>query len=218
MKKHLFVLPALLLVLLTSCSKEILKGSGDTVSETRFVPAFSSFLANGNRNVEILYAPSYKVELTGYENLISGYLVKVIDGRLSFEFANFKNVENDNISLRIYTPSLDSLFATENANVVLTSGYNPNKLLTSLDSNSVLRMASGQVGALVVTAGGSSKIFGESLVAKDASVIATGNATLEVRASEKASMKLSGNCIVQYWGNAALEDIRVQEQAQLIRR
>ncbi len=78
--KLLFII--LTVAALTSCEKESITGRGSTLTETRSVDPFNKVKLEGSGNVTVTQGTQQKVEVTGYENLLSIYETNVQNGLL----------------------------------------------------------------------------------------------------------------------------------------
>lgn len=204
-------------LLISSCTKDVLTGSGNTITETRTLPSFTSIDLVGNRNAEFVYSTESKVELTGYGNLLNSLQEKVENGRLSFEYPGHTNVRNDNIRLRIYTPHITKATLVGNADVKIGSGFNNSDFKAELAGNGKLRFAPNHFNKLELRTSGNAEVYAEPAEAKRVDVEVSGNAFIEVRATERISIQVSGSGEVNYWGNPSDADIHISGHGHAIR-
>jgi hypothetical protein len=205
------------LAVLSSCSKDVLHGSGATISDTRTLVPFESVEIVGNRDVEIIPSAESKVEITGYENLVPAYTAKVSQGRLYFEFPYHAVVKNDNIRLKIYTPGLKATKLVGNNNVLVKSGITTDNFMADLTGNAKLRFEPNHFNKLEVRMSGNAEVFAEPAIARRADVQVSGNGYVEVRASESIRVQVSGSGEVNYWGSPADTDISISGRGKAIR-
>ena len=76
MKQFLPVLVGAI-VLLSSCSKETIHGSGSLGAEKRQVPSFTQVEVSGDSEVSIVYDSTQEVTINGYRNLLPIYETEV---------------------------------------------------------------------------------------------------------------------------------------------
>ncbi len=218
MKKFIGLFSLLSAVLLvSSCTKDVLSGNGNTVTETRTLPAFTSIDLVGNRAAEFIYSAESKVELTGYENLLNSFHEKVENGKLSFEYPGHTSVRNDNIRLKIYTPHITKTTLVGNTDVRIGGGFNNIDFKAELAGNGKLRFAPNHFNKLELRTSGNAEVYAEPVVAKHVDVDVSGNAFIEVRATERISIQVSGSGEVNYWGNPADADIHISGHGHAIR-
>jgi hypothetical protein len=205
------------MAVLSSCSKDVLHGSGATISDTRTLVPFESVDIVGNRDVEIIPSTESKVEITGYENLVPAYTAKVSQGRLYFEFPYHVVVKNDNIRLKIYTPVFKGTRLVGNNNVLVKTGFAEENFEADLAGNAKLRFEPNHFNKLEVRMSGNAEVFAEPAIAKRADVQVSGNGYVEVRASESIRIQVSGSGEVNYWGSPADTDISISGSGKAIR-
>jgi len=189
------------LLMLQSCSKDVLKGDGPVRSETRTLTTFSSIDISGNRDVEIIKSDTRKVEVTGYENLVGSYESKVDNGTLTFGFVNHWRVRNDNISLKIYTPDFSEIHLSGNNTVNIGAGFNLDEFKASMSGNGKLLFSEVTVNNLTIKSSGNGETHAEKLISQHVRVEISGNGMAEVQAVKTLSIRISGNGEVHYWGN-----------------
>jgi len=188
-------------ILFSSCNKEVLRGEGSITAETRSLPAFTAIEVSGNRQAEIILSAESKVEITGYQNLVPAYQSHVSNGKLRFEFNNYHNVKNDNISLKIYTPSVSAISMSGNTEVQVSENFSADYFEAFLSGNGTLRMHGGNFNQLKLHTSGSAKVYASAVLSKQSNISVSGNGYLEVQASKTLDVHISGNGEVHYWGN-----------------
>lgn len=211
------VLAITLLVSTTACQKDVLRGEGNIVTETRRLASFTTIDLSGNRQAEIIRSTESKVEITGYQNLVSAYSATINNGRLSLEYPNYTNVRNDNIRLRIYTPLLSSVWQSGNSRLLIGAGFSSNNMEVRLSGNSEVRFGDGQFTNLFIHVSGNAHVYTEAATATHARVEVSGNAKVEVKATETLRVNISGNAEVFYHGNPTITQ-NISGRGKLIKR
>jgi hypothetical protein len=202
--KNIFKHTAIVLIsviLFSSCTKEVLHGEGNITTETRNLAAFSAIEISGNRHAEIILSTESKVEITGYQNLVAAYKSTVSNGKLRFDFNNCTKVHNENISLKIYTPSFSSINMSGNAEVKMGENFSGNYFEAMLSGNGILRMQGGNFSTVKLNSSGSAKVYASAVVSNQTNVSVSGNGYMEVQATKALDVRISGNGEVHYWGN-----------------
>jgi hypothetical protein len=198
---HTFILST---ILLTGCSKDILKGEGDIVMESRQVSDFTMVEISGNRFAEIIPSAESKVEITGYENLIPAFESRVINGKLYFDFPNHYNVRRDNIKLKIFTPVVGKLRLSGQTEVTITDGFNGQVFEAQLSGNGKLTTGTGNFETIGIFTSGNSRVYARNLTGNKVQVDVSGNGYIEVKAKAQLAVNISGNGEVHYWGTPAI--------------
>ena len=93
-------------IFFTACTKDSIRGSGSTLTETRSVDPFTGVQLKGSGNVTVVQGAQQKVEVAGYENLLPIYETYVQNGTLVLKFQDDYNIRNNNISVNITIPVL----------------------------------------------------------------------------------------------------------------
>jgi hypothetical protein len=152
------LLPVLLLSV-ASCSKNRLNGSGDTVTETRDVSSFTRIEASGSEEVEVLWASERRVEVTGYRNLVDEYNTNVSGGTLRLRYdSDTWNVRNNNLRVRVYTPSLKELHASGSGDVTVIANGALGLREAEVTGSGSISISQPQVSSLTLRATGSGEL------------------------------------------------------------
>ena len=198
--KQTLLLSALLLTL-ASCSKNKLNGSGDTVTDTRNVSSFSRIEASGSEEVEILYSSERRVEVSGYRNLVDEFETTVSGNtlRLRYDDDNW-NIRNNNIRVRVYTPSLEELSASGSGDVTVLNSGALNLRKAEGSGSGDITIAQPQVANLTLRLTGSGKMLARDASAKEVDAKTTGSGAIEVSVTEELDAEITGSGNIDYWG------------------
>jgi hypothetical protein len=207
-----------LLAMQAACTKENLKGEGENKVETRTVQAFSQVHLSGLREAEIIPSNDYKVEISGYENLLERFETKSENGHLHFRFTENPRVKNDNIKLKIFTPSVQSIYQSGNTKVKVAQGFTLDVLQLLLSGNSAVEIAGGTAQTFRVEASGNANVKARPLQSKSANIRVSGNVRAEVSPVEYLLVEGSGNARVYYWGTPPTMDVRTTGTARVLRQ
>lgn len=211
------VLGTALLIAATSCEKEVLRGEGNTVTATRTFAAFNTVEISGDRQVDIIKSTESKVEITGYQNLVTAYTANITNGKLSFEFPNRTRVRNDNIRLKIYTPTLSGVTLSGNNKVQVSNGFTGANMECRLSGSGEVNFAGGLFTNLDIHVSGSATVNAQAATATHARVDISGNAKIEVKATETLRVNISGDAEVYYHGNPILTQ-QISGRGKIIKR
>lgn len=211
------VLAITLLIGTTACQKDVLRGEGNTVTETRALAAFNAIGISGNRQVEIIKSTESKVEITGYQNLVAAYSANTSNGQLRFEFPNHTRVRNDNIRLKIYTPSLNSISLSGNNKVQVSNGFIGTNMECRLSGSGEVNFAGGLFTNLNIDVSGSATVNAQAATATHGRVDISGNGKIELRATETLRVSISGDGEVYYHGNPTLTQ-QISGRGRIVKR
>ena len=207
-----------LLAMQAACTQESLKGEGENKVETLTVQAFTQVHLSGLREAEIIPSNDYKVEISGYENLVERFETKSENGHLHFRYTENPLVKNDNIRLKIFTPSLKNIYQSGNTKVKIASGFNWDVLQLLMSGTSEVEFAGGNAETLRVEASGNASIKARSLETKAANIRVSGNVRAEVSPFEYLLVEGSGSAHVYYWGTPPSVDVRTTGTARVLRQ
>lgn len=201
-----------------SCTKESLKGSGDNRTEVRDLSQFDVVHLSGLREAEIILSNDWKVEMTGYSNLLHHFESRVTNGNLHFLFPHHHVVRNDNIKVKIYTPGIVKIYQSGNTKVKVGNGFQWDELGIYLSGNSHFEVAGGRANTFRADASGNAKIFARPLVAKTAKLHVSGLVQAEVAPTNYLYVEGSGKTRVRYWGSPNAVDVRTSGDARVMRQ
>jgi hypothetical protein len=207
-----------LTILLSSCTKDMLRGNGDKKIEIRNLSEFTTVHLSGIREAEIIPGNESKVELSGYANLVNNMESRVSSGHLYFSYPNYYNIKNDNVKLRIYTKNLDGIYQSGSTKVKISEGFHLDVFTVYQSGNSHLEIAGGSANRFVAEGSGNSKVFAKSFNAKKVELELSGNSYSEVAPSELLKVHASGRVRVKYWGTPASTDVQTSGEAKVERQ
>ncbi len=200
MKYHLMLFAALLLMI-SSCSKNRLKGEGGTISETRTVTAFNSIECNGSNEVRIYRDSVFRVVVTGYQNLVGVYESNVSGGKLQLGYDDkYFNVRNDNISVEVYTPELVNVALNGSGNVRINSGFE-GVFGGEINGSGNMYLSGGDFTRATYRISGSGNISARNAVADTAYATISGSGNIEFTVVNYLVARISGSGNIDYWGS-----------------
>lgn len=203
--KRLIATSFVLIFGLTACTKEKLTGEGSVVTEKRNVARFSKVELSGFRQAEIVYSNSYMVEVTGYENLIPIFMTEVSNDRLILKYPNFTKVNNDNITLKIYTNNLSRVDVSGHSNIKIGNGFVLDRLQTNLSGSSEIYVGEGTCKEFAIHSSGESQIYARNFKSEQADITLSGHSFLEIYVTQKLSANISGEGEIHFWGNPVVK-------------
>jgi len=205
-------------ILLSSCTKDMLRGNGDKKIEVRQLSAFTTVHFSGLREAEIIYSTESKVELSGYANLVNNMEARVTGGNLYFSYPNHYNIKNDNVKLRIYTNKLDGIYQSGDTKIKIGEGFNPDVFKVYLSGNSHLEIAGGSANRFIIEGSGRSKVFAKPFQSDRVEIDLSGDSYAEVAPVDFMKVHASGKVRIKYWGSPAGTDVQTSGDAKVERQ
>lgn len=193
------------LLLLASCSKDRITGSGAVVSENRNVTGFTKVVTNGATNVHISQGANFSVQLRGYENLLPYLKTKLDNNALEIGYTGNVNIRNDNVEAWVTMPLLEGVSTNGSANADVKGGFTGADLRASISGSGSVTVEDGNTPLFSSSISGSGNVHAFGLTAQRAETSISGSGTTEVRAVSNLRVRISGSGVVYYKGQPALD-------------
>lgn len=203
MKK--FFAPLLAALLLASCAKERLTGSGPVVTEDRAVTNFTKVTTSGAANVYIQQGAAFSVEVKGYGNLLPHFETVVRNQTLEVGYKNVQSIKNDNIEVFVTMPALEGARINGSADVEATGDFTSNRMDFFISGSGNIAVESGTAQNLFTDISGSGNIRLFGVTANKAEVSMSGSGTTEVNAVTELKATINGSGTVFYKGSPTIE-------------
>jgi len=218
MKKtnNLLTLLSAIVLLVSSCTKEPLRGHGDIITETRSLSSFKKLSLSESMEIEVIKSIERKVEITGYANLVAALETKNSNQRLMLDYGNRIWVRNDNVKLKIFTPDIEAIEISGSSNVILRTGFS-GRLDVNISGSGSLYTDSTNFDHLNLNISGSGNINTEPATTKNAEAHIGGSGKIKVRVSEFLKVRIGGNGEVKYWGNPQT-DVNISGNGKVLRQ
>lgn len=221
MKSRIVLFPAFTLfcsLVLISCNKEKIVGSGNIITDPRTVTDFYGVSVFGSSNVFISYANNYSVSVKGYENIVPKLRTYVENGILVVKFADDVNITNDNSEVYITMPSLISVSDQGSSDIKVSGSFiGMENLSVSTSGSGDIEFDNGSVQNIVLKISGSGDISAYGMLSKNATININGSGDAQVSASDKLKATISGSGNVYYKGNPTIES-SVSGSGQVIKQ
>ena len=203
--KHTVLLSAVFLSL-ASCSKEALRGSGDSVTETRTVSSFSRIELSGAEQLEVLHGNDVRVEVSGYRNLVSDYETSVSGSTLKLRFdRDVINVRNNNLHVRVYTPDLDAVSLEGSGKILVLGNGDIHLRHAEINGSGEITVSQPTATEREFVINGSGKIFARDAAGENVDAEINGSGDVEVTAFRTLDATINGSGKIRYWGGATLK-------------
>jgi hypothetical protein len=200
------VLFSALLLSFASCNKESVRGSGDTITETRTVSSFNRIELSGAESLEVIPGNSVRVEVTGYRNLIDDYETSVSGGTLKLRFdRDVINVRNNNLSVRVYTPSLEGVELHGSGEVKVLGNGDLGLRHAEINGSGEMEISQPESSGRALEISGSGKILARNAAARNVRAEINGSGDIETTATNELDATINGSGKVHYWGGARVK-------------
>lgn len=194
------------LLTMAACTKERITGSGATITEDRATSNFTKVSTSGSTNIHITHGATFKVQVKGYENLISYMETKVINNTLEIGYKNLVSIKNDNVEVFVTMPVLESINTSGSADVDVKGAFTGTGTLhVSISGSGNIDIETGDAQLFKSSISGSGNIRAFGLVAQSADVSISGSGSTEVRATNHLKVGISGSGFVYYKGQPVVE-------------
>lgn len=205
MKNYIIIL--LSTILFTACSKDNIRGEGPLRTEDRTLAiqnGLDAIRINGSTDVEIIHGLNYKLEVSGYGNLLNVLSTEVKNKVLTVEFTNNYNIRNNNTKIILTTPYLTDLYINGSAEAILSG------IFAAQESIEFNINGSGEIDAQEVNMNadfaryiisGSGKIASYNIISKSFEGNISGSGTMQISVFNTLNANISGSGSIYYQGN-----------------
>jgi hypothetical protein len=176
-------------------------GSGKRVIEKRELPAFNSITTEGAFDIEIVCQKDQAVQLEGDDNILPLVETEVSNNVLHIRPRRPYQV-NESIVVKITVPTLNAISAT-GAGKINVVGLKSEELVLNV-SGAPSVMVAGETKALNIDASGAARIDTHKLKAEHVIVDSKGVSKIELYASKRLVVTISGPSQVAYEGDPEL--------------
>jgi hypothetical protein len=205
--KLTYIFAALVLLIgLSSCEKDAIRGEGQVVTEVRTTPDFIAIDMGGASKVHISYGTAFSVEVKGYANLAPLYTTRVSNNKLILGFKNNYNIRNDNTEVFITMPDLKDLHLSGSGDSDISGNFPHNTSLSlSISGSADIDMKGGSTDDLDIQISGSGNINVFPLTAKNADISISGSGKVRTQVINHLGVSISGSGRVYYKGSPQIQ-------------
>jgi hypothetical protein len=206
MKKTGLLLLGTLVLLLAACEKNSLRGSGDTISETRTTAPFKAVETHYDIKAVINYGATQEVRVTGYENLLPILETKVTDGVLKLKFDNrYSTIRNGNVVVQITIPEIEKATVHGSGDIEIFNFNNGIRIDAHIYGSGNIKIANSKYQSAGLHINGSGNISSQTLQAKQAEAFIYGSGNIFVSVEDLLKATISGSGNINYWGQPVVE-------------
>jgi hypothetical protein len=203
LKKLLFVLPVA--VLMFSCKKDKIAGSGAVISQERYVAGFTGVVVNGSTKAFIKMDTVFAVSVKGYENLLPYLETSLVNGVLQIGFKNDVNVSNDNTEVHISLPALDYVQTNGLGDMQISGDVTgTDHFSASINGSANISVEKGNADEFNGSISGDGNILALGFQSKVATINISGSGNTEISVSDKLDVTITGSGNVYYHGTPVI--------------
>jgi len=198
MKKTVFVIVILLIVLASGCKIENLggiKGSGNVKTESRNVSGFKEIKAENAVELEITVQKDFSLTIEADDNLLDQVRTEVSGNTLKISTRDSITSKNK-IKVKVSLPDLTDLDLS-GASTANVSGVKTDSLKLNANGASRIKI-DGEVKSVDATASGASGVDAENLKTENAKANASGASHITVSPTGDLNAEASGASTVTY--------------------
>lgn len=204
MKTTFSLFCVLALATFVSCSKDVITGSGEIISETRDVGPFNKVRSDGVFVVTITHGDLQSVEILADNNILGKVRTVVSGDELKLYLDDDYNYGEVHLRANITVPRLDGL-KNIGAGELHAFGIDETGRFDLLNSGSGSVTMEGSAGSLHVFNEGSGdiKAFDFKVLQCDATMVGSGD--LEINCADALRVSIEGTGNIYYLGNPVIE-------------
>lgn len=177
-----FVVPIWVLMLLSSCTLSIIKGSGVFVDEERTPSAAFTEIHNaGDFKVIVMKDPVAHFTIHGEDNIVPEVTTEVNNGQLTIRYKKqHLNLRHKGVTVYVYTPALSAMVVSGSGDFECMDDFTADAVkLTISGSGNIVHTGTFTTGSLIAQVSGSGDITAKAQCASvEASVSGSGDITL----------------------------------------
>jgi len=198
-----------LLLIFSSCKREVLRGEGHTSTQNRDLmveQGFHTVKVNGYTKVFIQAGSEKSLVVKGYDNLLNAYSTEVKNGVLTLEYKNNYNVSNDNVTVYITYPVLPNIVLNGSCEAEFIGDFPFKEEITAfINGSGEIDYDALSVGVARFNISGSGYIKGSDVFATEGYIQMSGSGETRIAVKDKLKVNISGNGNVYYKGNPVIE-------------
>ncbi|MBB1284494.1 DUF2807 domain-containing protein [Flavisolibacter sp. BT320] len=204
-------------LLLASCTKDRINGSGPVSTESRSVSNFTRVTVAGSSKVQIVQGEDFSVQVKGYTNLHPYFETIVSNNTLVTGYRQGSNISNDNIEVYITMPTLEGARIDGSGNMDVRGDFTGNRMDIAINGSGKVDLEKGTTQSLNAIVNGSGNIRAFGLRANDADVLITGSGTTELAILSHLKAEITGSGNIYYKGTPTIESA-VSGSGKLVHR
>jgi Putative auto-transporter adhesin, head GIN domain len=212
-----FALAAMAL-LLFSCRKDVIRGSGNTIEQTKTVAAFDAVEAHYDIKAVISYGNTQSVRVRGYENLLGILETEVENGVLKLKYNHqYNTIRNSNVVAYIQLPALKKATTHGSGDINISGFQQGQELEVRIHGSADITVANSSYQKALLNIYGSGDIDAQTLWAKEAEVNVHGSGYSYITVGDKLKASIYGSGNIYYWGSPVTE-VNINGSGRVMKR
>ncbi|MFN4007271.1 MAG: GIN domain-containing protein [Chitinophagaceae bacterium] len=205
MKLFTFGFFLLLFVVLCSCNKSVIVGSGPIGRVTRNVSAFNGVMTHADIKAVVRYGTTQQVVLEGYENILNITTANIENGTLVLAYNHqYNTIRNSNVVAYIEVPTLQLLNIHGSSEIDASGFLNGQQITTRINGSGTIYLANSAYQQGTFNINGSGNIKARTTPIQQANVNINGSGNVEVHALQSLEVNMHGSGHVRYLGSPQL--------------
>jgi hypothetical protein len=208
----------LVAAILFSCKKDVIRGNGNTITQTKTVAPFTAVETHYDIEAIVTYGATQQVDVSGYENLLNILETSVENGVLKLTFnAAYNTVRNVNVVARIQLPAITGVTIHGSNDIEVNDFANGNAFTGQIHGSGTINVANSAFQTATLRINGSGDIEARDLQAKEATANINGSGNVFITVADNLNVTVNGSGNVHYWGNPAVE-ASIQGSGRVIKK
>lgn len=205
-------------VVFLSCNKEAIRGSGNTIEQTRTVAAFDSIETHYDIKAVITYGTTQNLRVRGYENLLGILETEVVNGVLKLKYnQQYNTIRNSNVIAYIQIPAIKKASIHGSGYIDISGFQQGQEIEARIHGSADIKIANSAYQKAYLNIYGSGDIDAQSLWAKEAEVNVHGSGYSYITAGDKLKANIYGSGNIYYWGSPVTE-VNINGSGRVIKR
>jgi hypothetical protein len=190
-------------LLMVSCKKDIIVGSGSISTQTQNLGAFTEIEISNSCDIEVIKDSLNKVEFSEYENLIQYLKFEIVGTRLVIKTApDDISLTNSKARAKVYVSgALTGLFTSGSGDINIKSAFNTLNTCNLSGSGDILAEVTATAVDMNVKLSGSGDIDILKITAQTADCSISGSGDISVSVTNSLKAAISGSGDIRYSGN-----------------
>lgn len=196
-------------LILTSCQKDVIKGSGNIIEKNIPITGFHSVETHYDIQAILTHGTTTKVVASGYENIMDLLDFQVINGVLQLKFNTVYNrIKNANVVVQITMPQLKASKIHGSGNIEIRNFRKVGNIELGIFGSGNIILSNSVYSSANLRINGSGSIHGTGLQVNEAQVNIDGSGNSTIAVVDKLKATINGTGHVYYIGTPQLEVIQ----------
>lgn len=218
MRKSFFVILAAVLLIMTSCEKEVIRGSGETKTEKRSLEGFDKVLLEIPSEVTIKKGNEFDLEIKAYSNLLPYIETYVENSALHIRYKNSANIRNDNARIYITLPQLSAIESYGSGSIACDGTFNSAQLDAVIRGSGNITLGNALIEEMKVDISGSGSFKGFTSISRQADIFINGSGNAEISVMDKMSTTINGSGNIYYKGDPTAIENNIRGSGKVVKQ